>query len=342
MQIITGKQVKPLKAVIYGPEGVGKSSLAKGFPRALFIDVEGGTSRLDVARTPRPTSWPHFLQILSELAKNPMGYETLVIDTADWLEKLGIRQVLAETGFRAMGGNKDFGQTFNQLADMWSSLLTQIEVDFIDSGKMHVVFLAHSTTKKFELPEEQGAFDRYQLDLEKKVAPSLREWADMVLFLNYQTIVTYDEKAKKHSAQGGSRRMMYSERTAAFDAKNRDELPREMDLGFAPIAKCFCPIAGSAPAPVSTPAPAAAPAPVQQQAAPVVNQPALPTAAHQNLAKLMADSGVTYDQVVAVLAFRGKYPKDTPLENLDPAFIEGWMNKFWGNILETINASAAA
>ena len=91
MQIITGKQVKPLKAVIYGPEGVGKSSLAKGFPRALFIDVEGGTSRLDVARTPRPTSWPHFLQILSELAKNPMGYETLVIDTADWLEKLGIQ-----------------------------------------------------------------------------------------------------------------------------------------------------------------------------------------------------------------------------------------------------------
>ena len=95
MQIITGKQPKPVKGVIYGPEGVGKSSLGKDMPKPLFIDVEGGTSRLDLSRTPKPNSFAHFKQILGDLARDPMGFQTIVIDTADWLEKLASKQICA-------------------------------------------------------------------------------------------------------------------------------------------------------------------------------------------------------------------------------------------------------
>jgi hypothetical protein len=344
MEIIKGQQPKPVKGVFYGPEGVGKSSLAKDFPKPLYIDVEGGTSRLDVARTPRPTTWAHMKQILVELAKDQMGYETLVFDTADWLEKLAIKQVCAQNGFAGMGGNNDYGKSYNELAQMWSDLLTQLEADFIQTGKMHVVFLAHSTTKKFELPEEEGQFDRYQLDLEKKVAPLLKAWCDLMLFINYKTIVIVDDKGKNAKGQGGTRRVMHSEHTAAFDAKNRDGLPREMDLGITPLAKCFTPIqskpqaAAVAPTPVVQPAPAAvaAPVPVPAATGPVLQ------AQHVALNKLMAEAGVTYEQLLAVLVAKGKYPAGTPLENIDPEIVDKFIFPHWEKFLGMINGGVAA
>lgn len=370
MQIVKGKQLKPVKGLIYGPEGVGKSSLAAQFPAPLFIDVEGGTSRLEVARTPRPSSWAAFKQMVGDIVRDQMGYQTLVIDTADWLEKLAVKQVCAQNGFSGMGGNNDYGKSYNELAGMWSDLLTQLEADLIETGKMHVVFLAHSTTKKFELPEEEGQFDRYQLDLEKKVAPLLKAWCDLMLFVNYRTIVVIDEKAKTAKGQGGTRRMMFAEHTAAFDAKNRDGLPREMDLGIGPIKHCFVGLsAKAAPAPVAPNAPTAAATPAAAPIAapnPPINPvaiatpetgcsvgiPPMPKPApvtgpvlqpqHVALQQLLAGAGVTYEQLNAVLAARGKYPEGTPLGNIDPVFIEGYINPHWAKILEVINSNAAA
>ena len=61
MQIITGKQAGALKTVIYGPEGIGKSTLAARFPRPVFIDTEGSTRHMDVSRMEKPSSWTMLL-----------------------------------------------------------------------------------------------------------------------------------------------------------------------------------------------------------------------------------------------------------------------------------------
>lgn len=352
--ITKGIQPKPVKGLIYGPEGVGKSSLAAQFPNPLFIDVEGGTGQLDVARTPRPQAWPQFLQYIKSLAQDPMDFQTLVIDTADWLERITIAQVCAENGLSGLGGNNDYGHSYNKLADMWTQLLTQLSADFIEPNRLHVVFLAHSVTRKFELPEEMGQYDRYQLKLEKKVAPLLMEWADLILFVNYQTVVVRDEKTKSVKAQGGVRRMMHAEHCAAFDAKNRFGLPREMELGFEPLRRCFCELSrGAVPAPTptpapvaATPAPAAAPTPAPEPPAPAPTpepvakpapvSPQCPTPQHAALAAMMAEAGVTYEEVLGVLVARGHYPEGTPFENIAPEFIGGWVNKFWTNVLEFI------
>lgn len=362
MQIISGIQPKPVRGVIYGPEGVGKSTLAASFPAPIFIDVEGGTARMDVQRTPRPTTWAEFRQTINWFAKNPHPYQTLVIDTADWAEALSIKQVIGQNGAKALGfgsdGKKDFGASYNQLADLWMDLLTQLDADFIDAMKMHVVFLAHSTTKKFELPEEEGEFDRYKLDLEKKVEAALKGWCDLMLFVNYRTIVHVetgtDGRVRKAKGTGGTRRIMYSQHCAAFDAKNRDGLPAEMDLGFAPIAKCFCPLS-TAPAP----APAAVPAPVEQEEIPndpVPCPPARPLSEapvlsqqHIALRKLMEGAGVTWPQVSKAVADRRKargqgllYPEDTPFENIPVDLIDKLFIPHWANILGAVQTSGAA
>ena len=89
MQIETGKKQSKVRAVIYGPEGIGKSTLAATFPRPLFVDVEGGTHHLDIARISAPKSWSAICQIVTDVAAGRLGpeYQTLVIDTADWAEK---------------------------------------------------------------------------------------------------------------------------------------------------------------------------------------------------------------------------------------------------------------
>ena len=57
MQITRGRKARAQKVVIYGPEGIGKSSFASQFPDPVFIDTEGSTDNMDVARLDKPTSW---------------------------------------------------------------------------------------------------------------------------------------------------------------------------------------------------------------------------------------------------------------------------------------------
>ena len=92
--------------------------------------------------------------------------------------------------------------------------------------------------RKFEQPDEMGAYDRWEMKLSKKVAPLLKEWADMVLFCNYKTDVITDSNTKSKKAVGG-RRVMYASHHPCWDAKNRYGLPDQMEMDFSQIARLF-------------------------------------------------------------------------------------------------------
>ena len=81
-----GRVTRPQKSAIYGPEGVGKTTLASQAPNPVFLDTEGGTDHLDVARL-TAEKWEDILAIINQLATEPHEFRTLVIDTIDWLEK---------------------------------------------------------------------------------------------------------------------------------------------------------------------------------------------------------------------------------------------------------------
>ena len=76
------------KVVIYGSEGIGKSTFASQFPDPVFIDTEGSTNNMDISRLPAPTSWSMLLEEVRYIMQNPSACKTLVIDTADWAEQL--------------------------------------------------------------------------------------------------------------------------------------------------------------------------------------------------------------------------------------------------------------
>lgn len=253
--ITGGRVAAPVKVVLYGPEGIGKSTLAAAFPGTLFIDTEGGTKRLDVARLPRPESWEMLLDEVDGARRGEYGCGTLVIDTADWAERLCVRAVCERARVR---GIEDFGygKGYVYLKEEFEKLLNALE-DVTFAG-CNVVVTAHAQITKFEQPDEMGGYDRWTMKTSKQVAPLLREWCDALLFANYKTIVVKDGdgKSAKGKAQGG-RRVLYTAHHPCWDAKNRFGLPDEVPMEFAAIAGIVAD-AGTQVTPTAQPAPAVA------------------------------------------------------------------------------------
>ncbi|MGN0508687.1 MAG: ATP-binding protein [Ruminococcus sp.] len=360
---------KRQKVVIYGPEGVGKSTLAANFPNPLFIDTEGSTGNLNVNRfEDKPTSWTMLINYIEYVKQNPQICDTLVIDTMDWAERLCVEDVLSTHGKK---GIEDFGygNGWVYVAEAIGRFLNLLQ-ELIDKDICNVVLNCHSHLKKFEQPEEAGSYDRYELKLGKKTgsqtAPLVKEWADMILFCNYETYaVAADKDGKKFKAQGGQR-VMYTTHHPCWDAKNRAGLPPKLPLEYAQIAHVIehtaavstqpapaapvrvtenAPVTQAAQAPVQTaPAPSTPPpaAPVQTESVDlsdfeeVVCEPNIPTDIPQALQDLMRANGVSEEDIRFAVASVGYFPERTPIANYPPDFVYGSIIGAWDQVLAVI------
>lgn len=235
MEITRGVIGGAKKVLVYGPEGIGKSTFAAAFPDPLFIDTEGSTKEMDVARLPVPSSWTMIKEEARYVAQHQDTCRTLVIDTADWAEKMAIQSVLDEHN---KNGIEDFGygNGYRYVYEKFGELLNILN-DVVEAG-VNVVLTAHAALRKFEQPDELGAYDRYTMKLidspKTSISAAVKEWADMVLFANYKTIVVTDSKTKKTKAQGGQR-VMYTTHHTCWDAKNRYNLPDELPFRYDEI-----------------------------------------------------------------------------------------------------------
>lgn len=236
---------KGIKTVIYGVEGIGKTTLASRFPDPLFIDTEGSTSHFDsVKRMPKPEDWPDlFDQVKWIGSEKPC--KTLVIDTFDWAEQAEVADLIATNEGWTSIESAGYGKGYVLSAERILSFLKLLDTELIDRG-INVILTCHAQIKKFELPDERGSFDKYELKLGAKTgsrtSPLVKEWADMVLFCNFKTYteVTNDGFGNtKAKATGGTERVMYTTHSAVWDAKNRFGLADELPMSFKPLAKIF-------------------------------------------------------------------------------------------------------
>ncbi len=324
--ITSGKVRTAVKTVIYGAEGIGKSTLAAQFPQPLFIDTEGSTKQLDVARLPAPSSWEMLMQEL-DFVINKRPCATLVIDTVDWAEQLCLADLCAKygkTGIEEFG----YGKGWEYEKESFGKFLNKL-TEVINAG-INVTLTAHAALRKFEQPDEMGSYDRWEMKLgsktTNKISPLIKEWADIVLFANYKTIsVAVDKDGKKHKAQGG-KRVMYTQHHPCWDAKNRYGLPEEIPMEYAQIAHIYAPVQ-PAPAPVSA----------LVQTSEITPEPAsdgIPKA----LADLMAADGITEAQIRRAIAMKGYFPEEMPISAYPADFVEGVLIGAWGQIVDFIKA----
>ena len=311
LKISNGRIARAQKVVLYGSEGIGKSTLAAMFPNPLFIDTEGGTAHMDVRRIAKPGTWEELMDILNEVSITPDICGSLVIDTADWAEQLAVSHVCAKY---KKAGLEDFGygKGHTYLAEEFTPFFRAL--DRIIGAGIHVVITAHAKMRKFEQPDEMGAYDRWEMKLSKQVAPLFKEWCDMLLFLNYQTyVVTTENKSTK--AQGG-KRVIYTSHHPCWDAKNRHGLPEVLDLDYENIAHIFEKGEAKPATPKETPL--------------------------SQLRKQMAKEEITDEELRKVIAAKTRYEVSTPLEEYPDSFITGWVQKYWTQIVDVIKASRIA
>ena len=336
--ISRGVSPKPLKAVIYGVEGVGKTTFAAAWPNAVFIDVEDGSGHYDVARLPRPTEWLGLLAEVEAAAKMP-EVGTLVIDTADAAEALCTTHVLTVKKWKSIE-DAGYGKGYTYLVEEFGKLFATLD-NVIAAGK-NVLVVAHAQIKKFEQPDEMGAYDRWELKLQKKCAPLVKEWCDLLLFANYKNDMMKDEQTKKYKATGGKRRVMYATHTAAYDAKNRLGLADELPFEFSAIADKVVDGAKAGPEDDAE-AQAGAEAGAQPEADAVqasdlkfveVTEPEF-----AQLHQLMADYQISEAQLRDAVASRknNHYTEETPISEYSVDFVKNTLLKHWEKIVATID-----
>lgn len=352
LNISSGRMEKPQKVVIYGPEGIGKTTFAAQFPDPVFIDTEGSTYHMDVKRTDKPQSWQELMDQVKQIARTPGICKTLVLDTADWAEMICAEMICNK--FQKKGiEDFSYGKGYVFLQEEFGRLLNAL-TEVVNAG-MNVVMTAHAKMRKFEQPDEMGAYDRWEMKLSKQVAPMVKEWADMVLFANYKTyVVAADDKGKKHKAQGG-KRVIFTAHHPCWDAKNRHNLPEELPLDYSSIAHCIPggmvepqqPNQELRPAPQPTPQQQTMSQPVQNvpqtpphqeqlpQASPSGPKPSAPSEVPPKVQALMDSGGITEEEVRSVWSAKGYFPKDTPWEVLErEGFVDGWILPFWNQIVQ--------
>lgn len=339
MEIIRGKLPGALKVVVYGPEGIGKSTFASQFPDPLFIDTEGSTRHMDVDRTPKPSSWPMLLGLIDEVIRDPSLCRTLVVDTMDWAELMCMQYVCDKYQKKSIE-EFGYGKGYTYLSEEFGRLLNQLS-EVVERG-VHVVVTAHAKMRKFEQPDELGAYDRWEMKLSAKNAPLVKEWADMVLFASYKTYAVKTESGKV-KGQGGERRM-YTAHHPCWDAKNRFGLAPELPFDFAQIAS----VIGEAPS-ISEPAPQNEPKPVNSsanQAQEVEGNPApaqddglvpdIPDGIPQALADLMHANNVTATDIQTAVSAKGYFPLGMEITDYPKDFIDGCLIGAWDQLYQVI------
>jgi hypothetical protein len=232
-QVTKGKIVRPLCIMVYGSDGVGKTTLGSQAPSPVFLGPEIGTANLDVSRFPTPKHWKDIEAAVLELTNEQHNFKTLVIDSLDWIEPMLFKAICEDYNCKsielAAGG---YGKGYVEATSRWGGLKDKLELLRNQRG-MNIILIAHSEVVSFLDPSTQLSYQRYELKLHKRSSALWREYVDAVLFCNLKIFARKEGNNVQALSDGA--RVMYTERRPGWDAKNRFGLPLELDLSWTSL-----------------------------------------------------------------------------------------------------------
>lgn len=236
------KTNNPPKILLYGVDGVGKTSLAAEFPNPIYLATEGETPPSDVdLQTPGTIeSYDALLDVFGELLEGEHDFGTVIIDSLDGMESLVWAATCRRLGINSIE-EAGYGKGYIEADTEWKEYLSAASA-MARSG-LYVVQLAHPEIVRFDSPTSDP-YSRYTIKLHKRANALVREQSDIVAFMNYRiSLKTADAGFNKKvtHAEGGNERLVHLSEKAGFVAKNRFSMPDSFKYvkgaGFKEFAK---------------------------------------------------------------------------------------------------------
>jgi hypothetical protein len=238
-QVQHGRATKPPRLMIYGTPGIGKTTVGAQTPKPIFVPTEDGQDEIDCARFPLATTFETVLANLAALRNEPHDYETVVLDSLDWLERLVWDKVCAEFGVKNIekvdGG---YARGYTHALTHWREVIDQLNLLRNQRG-MVILLIAHAKVEKFE-DSEAPPYDRYSPRLHKHAAALITEWCDAVLFATRKLYTQTDDagfgrkRTIAHAVgKDGGERILRTVGGPTCVAKNRFGLTADLPLSWA-------------------------------------------------------------------------------------------------------------
>lgn len=239
--VARGVKQSPPRLAIYGPHGIGKTTFVAQAPSPLLLQTEDGEGLLDVPRTGILKTFTEVQEVLAALYMDDHQYQTLGIDTIDWLEPIVWAEACQRNGWKDIE-TPGYGKGYLAANDVWREFFAGL-VALRDARNMSVILVAHAEVKTFNDPSADP-YDRYQIKLQKGASALMQEWSDAVLFANFKTYTTktdagFNKKVTK--GIGSGERVLHTEERPAYYAKNRYGLPPEITFSYADFSAAMYP-----------------------------------------------------------------------------------------------------
>lgn len=223
--------VKPPRIVLYGVQGIGKSTFGSQAPNPYFLNIEDGIDAIHTTKSDKLTTWPQVLEHLLALSQQPHNFQTLVVDSLDWLETIIHEQVASDKKVNSIE-DIGYGKGYIFAMNYWENFLAALD-DLRTNRGMIIILIAHGQVKRYDDPTTDS-YDRHTMKLHKGAGEKLMEWADAILFAGYETFIKsedagFNKKVKKGTA---NRRLLFTQETPAYIAKNRLNLPAKLEISW--------------------------------------------------------------------------------------------------------------
>ncbi|MDR1946420.1 MAG: ATP-binding protein [Desulfovibrio sp.] len=232
------RTMPPQKIVIYGTPGIGKTTFAGTFPDPILVRFEDGAAALDIPTFPQLVTGVTQLNMIFAALKGQHSYKSVIFDSLDWLEPLTWAYLCDKEkvdNIESFG----YGKGYIKLDEVWRQIQSKLECLRTQRG-MNVIVIAHAAAVTVDLPDSE-AYQRYSMKLHKRAAALWMEWADMILFTNYETHIQKDEKKKMAKAKGigTGNRVIFTQERPAYQAKCRWPLDEKIHIGNDPTWSAF-------------------------------------------------------------------------------------------------------
>ena len=231
-QVTKARGQLPPRIILYGTEGIGKTTFGASAPNPIIVQTEDGSDNIEVSRLPKRDNYEDVRDDLDELVRSKHEFKTVVVDSLDWLERLIWSDICHREGKDSIelccGG---YGKGYTHAIKYWKDFTEYL--DMLRAKRIITICLAHAKIERYEDPEHP-AYDRYGPRLHKTARDYMCEWADAVLFAT-RRLTTVEDKGNKDRTRAIGRhdeRILRTTGTAACIAKNRYGIFGDLPLGW--------------------------------------------------------------------------------------------------------------